>query len=94
MSQLIKHIIIIAWIAISIFLAYGCNQRLCEYNPDTGYWRYKSNHLATDSSADRIVIKTATGLEVAIERAYLANDSITFRFNPVTRQIEVVTEGE
>jgi hypothetical protein len=80
-------------LACLIFGASGCSQRICEYNPDTGIWRYKSNSLLTDSSADRIVVKTPAGIEVTVEKAYLNNDSLTFRFNPITRQIEVVTES-
>ena len=81
-------------IILACWLELGCSQRECDYNPDTGVWRYKSNSLLTDSSADRITVTTSTGVVVAIEKAYLNNDSITFRFNPITRQIEVVTKGD
>jgi hypothetical protein len=80
--------------AILAFMQGGCVQRICEYNPDAGVWRYKSNSFATDARADRIVVKTRTGVEIAIDRAMQNNDSLTLRFNPITKQIEIVTTGD
>jgi hypothetical protein len=71
----------------------GCFQRIVEYDPTTGIWRYKSNSLATESHADKVTITTPSGIVVTVEKAYLDNDSLTFRFNPITRQIEAVTES-
>jgi hypothetical protein len=82
------------YLALIIIIALtGCVQRIVEYNPDTGYWRYKSNSFASDTQADRIKIVTPSGIVIEIDKAYVNNDSFTFRFNPATRQIEVVTES-
>ena len=86
--RITKITLLLACVALS-----GCYQRIAEYNPQTGVWRFKSNSLATDLRADRIEIKTPTGIEIAIDKAMQDNDSLTLRFNPITKQIEVVTES-
>jgi hypothetical protein len=74
--NLIKIALIIAWMLFSIFMNYGCSQRIAEYNPETGVWRYKSNHFATDSQADRVTIRTPSGIVIEIDKAMQDNDSL------------------
>jgi hypothetical protein len=68
---------LIIFLTISVLCMQGCVQRICEYNPDTGVWRYQSNYLATDSQVDRIVVKkTLLGITVEIDKATQDNDSV------------------
>jgi hypothetical protein len=70
------EILIIIICVIIILLTAGCSQRICEYNPTTGVWRYKSNHFATESQADKVTITTPSGIVIEIDNAAVDNDSI------------------
>lgn len=61
---------------VIIMLVFGCSQRIVEYNPDTGVWRYKANNFATKSQANRVTIRTTSGLVVDIDKAEQDNDSV------------------
>jgi hypothetical protein len=63
-------------IVIICLLMVGCSQRICEYDPTTGIWRYKSNSLATESHADKVTITTPSGIVVTVEKATQDNDSV------------------
>lgn len=82
---------VIIMVIIGLFCN-GCSQRIAEYNPETGVWRYKSNSFATDSSADRIVVRTPSGLEVAIERVIQENDSV--KASAVVGGVPVIIESK
>ena len=70
-------------LTLIIILLAGCTQRIASYNPETGEIYYKSNSIATDTSADNVKI-TAGGVMVEINKIYQDNDSgkaVALRYN-------------
>ena len=60
----------------------GCTQRICEYSivdPNgvvTNIYRYKSNHIATDTTADYVKVVTPNGTQIEFNKFQQDNDSV------------------
>ena len=70
-----KHLLFLALSLLTIW-AVGCCQRELSYDPNTGIIHYKSNHLATDTSADYVKVTTPSGIVIEFNKFNQDNDSI------------------
>ena len=92
MTQLLKYSLLIAWIAFSIYMCYGCTQREYQHDftdfkgdPETYY--YKGNYCLTKASAESVVVTTLDGTIIKINRPVQDNDSLKV-ISPVVGIIE------
>lgn len=86
-SGIIVAVVLLIWI-VGLFT--GCSQRECNYDPNTGELHYKSNSIATDTTADYIKITTPTGVIIELNRIKQDNDGV----KAITPYGVVETKGE
>jgi len=62
-------------LTLIIILLTGCTQRIAVYNPKTGEIFYKSNSIASDTTADVVRIKLGK-TEIEVGKLHQDNDSV------------------
>ena len=75
MKHLITTLLYLGLFLLAIWAA-GCCQRECTYDPTTGIVHYKSNHLATDTSADYVKVTAPNGIIIEFNKFSQDNDSM------------------
>jgi len=89
MKQAIKYALLIAWIAFSIYMCYGCAQ-LVHKRPDGSY--LKINTFLNRTGFDGLHNDPNGFLEI---RKYSGNPAnIKLKFNPFLNQYEMVIEAD
>ena len=89
MKQAIKYALLIAWIAFSIYMCYGCAQ-LVHKRPDGSY--LKINTFLNRTGFDGLYNDPNGFLEIRDYDGIPAN--IVFKFNPFLNQYEMVIEAD
>jgi len=96
MKQLLKYTLVIAWIAFSIFMSYGCASREYQHDSDpngaeTHY--YKESYFMTDASAERVKVTTPEGTIIEINAPVQKSQNVKV-INPALGIIETGSKGK